>query len=205
MNLSRRQFFKLAAAGVIGAAVTSQIDIERLLWVPGAKTYHLTPGGNTLITPEWMAKEVLRHLQQNLHFTSMVLRNYDREHVKVGSTINVRIPKRFEVRPGNAYVPQDITSTAKLVVMSDQLAITTGGAWRNHAVASAEAKIIGRKLARAANARGLNVFSALALPVAVSNAVNVTGDKVSVRLVEAYDIATDTTLTRFDVLGGRLA
>jgi len=62
--IDRRRFLW----GVFGAVATGAVlDVDQLLWVPGAKTIFLPPVVpvrlNTLITPEWITWEVLQDLQ----------------------------------------------------------------------------------------------------------------------------------------------
>lgn len=57
--MTRRTLLRLAAAGAFGAAV----DVDRLLWVPGAKTWFLPPERTWI---DQQAGEFLRQLQQAL-------------------------------------------------------------------------------------------------------------------------------------------
>ena len=63
---------------------------------------------NTLITPTVIAREALVQLENNLVMGNQVHREYKREFVKVGSTINIRKPVKFEVYDGATLAKQDV-------------------------------------------------------------------------------------------------
>ena len=44
MNQNRRDFLRLLASGVIGTIASAELDIDRLLWVPGEKTISIPSG-----------------------------------------------------------------------------------------------------------------------------------------------------------------
>lgn len=92
--MDRRSFLRLLGMGAIGAAT---LDVERLLWVPGAKTIFLPP--IEIFTPpvafDWFAIEALRILENSLVFTQKVNRCYEREFTSAGSLIDVRLPSRY--------------------------------------------------------------------------------------------------------------
>jgi len=73
--VNRRGFLGTLAAALTGAV----LDPERLLWVPGQRTIFLPPvvHFNTLITPEWVMREVGRMLVNNIQFAASVNRSYD--------------------------------------------------------------------------------------------------------------------------------
>ena len=93
-GVSRRGFLAaLAAAGA--GALAAEVDVDRLLWVPGEKTFFLPPvvepwaveievgpsfvsGRNTLLTADWYAREaLLRVLKNRIEFTKRVTQDYD--------------------------------------------------------------------------------------------------------------------------------
>lgn len=67
---------------------------------------------NSLITPDWVTKEIARILVNNLKFAANVNRDYDDEYVqsgaKVGNTVKARLPQRFQVTEGQALQVQGI-------------------------------------------------------------------------------------------------
>lgn len=79
--------------GFLGALATLAaghvLDPERLLWVPGAKTFFLpspyvtgeavltTAGGHTFLTIDIITREALRVLQNQLKFVELVNRQYE--------------------------------------------------------------------------------------------------------------------------------
>lgn len=75
--MNRRAFLQTLAAGLTGAA----LDPERLLWVPGQKTIFLPsvvePLGNEFEFMDWLAREGLRILKNELVVTRAVNRSFD--------------------------------------------------------------------------------------------------------------------------------
>lgn len=67
---------------------------------------------NSLITPDWVTKEIARILVNNLKFAANVNRDYDDEYMqsgaKVGNTVKARLPQRFQVTEGQALQVQGI-------------------------------------------------------------------------------------------------
>lgn len=63
---------------------------------------------NTIITPTIIAREALMQLENNLVMGNNVHREYKREFVKVGGTVNIRKPVKFEVYDGATRVHQDV-------------------------------------------------------------------------------------------------
>lgn len=79
---------------------------------------------NQLITPLWTLKRVGRLAINNLKFANNVDRQYDDEFVqagaKVGATINLRLPQRFQTTKGQAFQQQSITDQIVPVTLTDQ-------------------------------------------------------------------------------------
>lgn len=63
---------------------------------------------NAILTPDIIAKEALRRLDNNLVFAKMVKRDYAEEFVDVGDTIRIKKPLRFSVTDGAALSIQDV-------------------------------------------------------------------------------------------------
>jgi len=67
---------------------------------------------NSLITPDWVTKEIARILVNNLKFAANVNRDYDDEYMqsgaKVGNTVKARLPQRFQVTEGQSLQVQGI-------------------------------------------------------------------------------------------------
>ena len=55
---------------------------------------------NALITPSIIAKEALMQLENNLVMGNLVHRDYKREFVKIGDTVSIRRPVKFDVTDG---------------------------------------------------------------------------------------------------------
>lgn len=64
---------------------------------------------NTLITPTIIAKEALRQLKNNLVMARLVHTDYSKEFNKVGSTISLRKPVKFDASDGATRSNQDVT------------------------------------------------------------------------------------------------
>jgi len=79
---------------------------------------------NQLITPNWVLKRVGRLAINNLKFANNVDRSYDDEYVqagaKVGDTISLRLPQRFQTTKGQAFQQQGITDRIVPVTLTDQ-------------------------------------------------------------------------------------
>ena len=88
-ELNRRSFLALLGSGVIGAG----IDVDRLLWVPGAKTIFLPPARTapTLVTVEWMAKEALRLLSRELQLGTRIVRDFRRVQSPTQTHVDFRL------------------------------------------------------------------------------------------------------------------
>lgn len=63
---------------------------------------------NSLITPTMIAKEALMQLENNLVMAKCVHRDYSKEFVKVGSSVNIRRPVRFDVTDGATLSKQNV-------------------------------------------------------------------------------------------------
>lgn len=56
--MNRRDFLRLVGLGAVGAAAAATFDPERLLWVPGAKTFFLPSTKPIVVGPFGMAFNV---------------------------------------------------------------------------------------------------------------------------------------------------
>lgn len=63
---------------------------------------------NSIITPDIIAKEALMQLENNLVMGKLVHREYKKEFVKVGATVDVRKPVKFSVTDGATRSNQDV-------------------------------------------------------------------------------------------------
>lgn len=63
---------------------------------------------NTIITPSVIANEALMQLENNLVMGKLVHREYKKEFVKVGESVSIRKPVKFEVSNGATRVNQDV-------------------------------------------------------------------------------------------------
>ena len=85
---------------------------------------------NTLATPSWVTKEVARYFVNNLVFGKNCNRTYSDEFIqsgaKVGNTINVRLPQRFQATRGQALQLQNLYDATVPVTLSAQLNVGFG-------------------------------------------------------------------------------
>jgi hypothetical protein len=72
---------------------------------------------NGLITPQVIAKEALMQLENNMVMGNNVHREYKKEFVKVGDTVNVRMPVDFTVTDGATRSNQDVVEKNSNVVV----------------------------------------------------------------------------------------
>jgi len=72
---------------------------------------------DTLLTPNIIAKEALMQLENNLVMGKLVHREYKNEFVKVGDTVTIRKPVRFEAKSGSTAVIQDVLETSTTITV----------------------------------------------------------------------------------------
>lgn len=75
---------------------------------------------NELITPEIIAREALMKLKNNMVFGNLVHREYKKEFVKVGSTVNIRRPVKFITSDGATRVNQDVEEANTNIVVDQR-------------------------------------------------------------------------------------
>lgn len=73
---------------------------------------------NTILTPSVIAKESLRILRNSLVAGRKVHREFKKEFVKVGDTVTIRKPVKFEVSDGTTRVNQDVTEQSTSIVIN---------------------------------------------------------------------------------------
>jgi uncharacterized protein (UPF0303 family) len=73
---------------------------------------------NAVITPTVIAKEALMQLENNMVMGNQVFREYKKEFVKVGDTVNVRMPVDFTVTDGATRSNQDVVEKNSNVVVN---------------------------------------------------------------------------------------
>lgn len=117
--MNRRSFLAWlggTAAGV-AAVASGTLDVDRLLWVPGEKTILLPDSpsiveyeeaaeylqnlpANKFMTIDWISRDMLAAMENNLKVTRQISRRYRRSYRfrpagKIGDTLHVRIPRRY--------------------------------------------------------------------------------------------------------------
>jgi hypothetical protein len=129
----RRAFLKGFVGGLAGTAALATLDVDRLLWMPGAKTWFIpdkiwiaNPAlldtlslepltgrdhirhGNPYLTLPMITREALRILENNLTFARRINREHDRLYVEgatIGDVIAVRKPPRYRLYKSEADYP----------------------------------------------------------------------------------------------------
>lgn len=110
--MNRRSFLRVLGLGALGAAASMELDLERLLWVPGAKTIVLPPAGGWWLSPDWLTREALKTLENNLTFMRSINRQYEEAWPKVAFTVKMQRPQRLAglrepvivVPPGESWI-----------------------------------------------------------------------------------------------------
>lgn len=79
---------------------------------------------NAIQTPLWTLKKVGERLTNSLRFVGQIDRSYNSEFkqagCKVGVTVNARLPQRYVVNKGQAFVPQPVTDNIVPITITDQ-------------------------------------------------------------------------------------
>lgn len=75
---------------------------------------------NTLITPSIIAKEALMQLENNLVMGAHVHKEYKKEFVKVGSTVNIRKPVKFSTVKSATLQLQDVSEAETSITVNTQ-------------------------------------------------------------------------------------
>lgn len=76
--------------------------------------------GNTILTPDIIAKEALMQLESNLVMAGLVHRDYSKEFANVGDTITIRIPAKFVAKNFLGQTEDQELSEGKTTVKMDR-------------------------------------------------------------------------------------
>ncbi len=114
--MDRRRFLVWLGGTAAGVAIAPTLDLERLLWVPGAKTILLPPveHWNTLITPDWVTREAIEALKQNLAMAQFFDREYDVQFDRYRG--RRRLWRQIDPRPAPAVGQRRILPTSPVRV-----------------------------------------------------------------------------------------
>src|SRR3990167_7447910 len=95
-------------------------------WISTLLTDSSVPGillANTFATPSWVMRKVARRLVNNCVFAGNVMRDYDDEYqqkgVKMGDTITLRLPQRYQVSTGAVMNPTTLTDHTVTLTITD--------------------------------------------------------------------------------------
>ena len=75
---------------------------------------------NALITPDIIAKEALMQLQNNLGMAKYVHREYKNEFKKIGNSVDIRKPVKFQAITGATRVNQDVEESTTAVTIDQR-------------------------------------------------------------------------------------
>jgi hypothetical protein len=82
---------------------------------------------NTILTPTMITREMLRVLHAQLSFLGGVNRQYDdrfaQTGAKIGTSLNIRMPPKYNVRTGATLDPQDYTDRSTPLTVSSQYGV----------------------------------------------------------------------------------
>lgn len=82
---------------------------------------------NTIITPDEIANELLRHLHQKSVFLSTINRQYSDEFkddgAKKGDSVRIKSPAQYSVRTGATFAAQNYVEETQLLTLGDQVGI----------------------------------------------------------------------------------
>lgn len=102
-RMSRRYFFGVlggAAAVLAGAHADLSLDLDALTdryIQPAVAALVDRINGNTILTPEIVARETLKMFKRNLSAAMDVQRDYNRHFNNVGDVLSVRAPRGFRI------------------------------------------------------------------------------------------------------------
>jgi hypothetical protein len=99
--IGRRQFLRTLSSTALVATAAALVpggDLERLIWIPGEKTIFLPSlddGPVLLLTPEWVVRDAMRVLTNNLQFVKALNRDYDEHMLQRGGQMGLLVPMRY--------------------------------------------------------------------------------------------------------------
>ncbi len=85
---------------------------------------------NTLVTPSWVTNEVALEFLNSVKLVANFDRRYSDEFMqagaKVGDSVRVRLPQRWEVTDGQAFQQQNLLDQTVLVALTNQKGVHMG-------------------------------------------------------------------------------
>jgi hypothetical protein len=90
--IDRRGFLARLLGTAAGAVVLGSVDLDKLLWVPGERTYFDLWSDRPGLSTDWIVKEALRLLEGQLQIVNLFNRTYDVgiNATRMGDSIVVR-------------------------------------------------------------------------------------------------------------------
>lgn len=185
-GMDRRAFLKVLGGTAAVVAAAPMLDLERLLWVPGEKTIFLPyegPFGNQIVTVDWITREALRILENNLKMASVFNREYD---------------AKFQLIPHATVGKDGLTRQRIIDVDHDVLTMKR---------ADARTRILEPVAANLAHSVQMNQQTRFGTPMVlrgVDHCAVVTNPStgISVRGVSGYDLVGDRMRLTLDIVTG---
>lgn len=119
-------YLRVALLLAIGVTVGVYVDhvFTAAIHALGYSAPHGLLLANTFATPQWVMRKMARRLTNNCVFTGTVMRDYDDEYkqkgVKMGDTVTLRLPQRYEVTVGAVMNPTPLTDQTVTLSITDQ-------------------------------------------------------------------------------------
>lgn len=110
---------------LVAMALAVGYIVDHAFAMSGAGTYGTgVLVANVFAQPAWVMRKVARRLTNNAVFGANVMRDYDDEYkqkgVKMGDTITLRLPQRYEVTTGAQMNPTPLTDQTVQLSITDQ-------------------------------------------------------------------------------------
>jgi hypothetical protein len=119
-TFQRRLRVVLWAIAAIVAVASTALIAQLIGWEAGSGLLL----ANTFATPQWVMRKVARRLTNNCVFAGTVMRDYDDEYkqkgAKVGDTVTLRLPQRYEVTTGAVMNATPLTDQTVTLSITDQ-------------------------------------------------------------------------------------
>ena len=215
-EVDRRAFLRLVGGGALGAIVAPALDLEALIWTP--KPMIIVPGLPVIVgahnvvslNSDWIVKEGLKRLKHNLHFVGLVNRQYAEHASRLGDTVAVRLPVKFDLDHMNVVPFRNHIEALETVTLCNQLSVSRSNVAEKYLATMSKDDFSDsviepamRNLAQRIHETKTNVFG---LPDVVNGnvvchqAVDVESG-LALRAIRAVDVNGDEGV-RFGVLGG---
>src|SRR6185295_4632697 len=153
---------------------------------------------NTIATPTWTARKLLLVASNKARFVGTITRKLSDDFVvegtKVGATVNLRLPPRFQTQKGQAIQVQPIVDTLVPVTITDQAQI----AWNYSSfTATLELQDVEERCVEPAGIQLANTYDADALARLYQDVFSVEGTPGTIPNTNATYLNAAARLTNF--------